>query len=288
MSDTVVQGADTAPVQAKVYKPMTIAELKEQGKEAQIMVPDAFHFVKSQTVTDEKSGRVFSLQFNKSLRQVLEIRHKHKGAQLELAETQEIVAFWTKREADRAVEHEEKREERNKLLDLKRDETYPDEKDVCFFQSCRKEFEPMQRFKLIWDDEANALKYPYERQISKITDEEILMGNYKVVDTRDDEMVPAGTGTPKSVPLCQDCAKLVGAESYTFAGGKAEEEKAIAARQNVKDRAQEISRARQSLVRGDGTPRFQGGSAADDMARTADYLANRRNKRDFRGGRDRR
>ena len=129
-----------------------------------------------------------------------------------------------------------------------------------------------------------------KRVISRLTNEDVVLGNFKVVDTNEaNDIVQAGQGKPTVIGLCKECAPAIGGESYTHEAAVAARDQAANERASFHSKVDRAAAIRKSLLRPDGSPRIQGGaSAAEDMAATANLLANRRGKRDFRGGRDRR
>lgn len=202
-----------------------------------------------------------------NLRKWLITRAREMGKQLDNAAAQERkVAFF-------ASEAKQK-DEYDKLIDLQTDADSP-EKDGAVCIVCDGDFKPMSLF-FVRDG---------QRVISKITNEPVRIGNYKLAKVNEAGEIDPEKGMLTIVPCCKYCSKDVGGESYTYANAKSALEEAKAEKEADQDRAKKGMLLRKSLVRPDGSPRFDSGDASDDMDKAASYAASRRNKGNIRGTR---
>ena len=208
------------------------------------------------------------LEFDRQFRTWQMTEAKKLGHQLNSAATQALKKRWQ-------VTNQKMQDDYKELLDLHTDETSPNKDGVEVCVVCKVEFEPKSLF-LLRDG---------QRVISKITQEPVRIGNYKILRlNKEGEIDPTGERT--IAPACRDCSRDIGGESYTYENAQAaikEADDELAAQQN---HMKKVELARKSLTRPDGSHRFNDGeSASEDMDRASRLLDSRRQKGKFQGRR---
>ncbi len=231
---------------------VTLEEFSVKFPEASPVTPAAIQTLESQ-----------GQRYNPELRKWLVTRSKTSSQQLTNEEAQRVkVEFFTLRAKTD--------EERKALLDLLPDASSPNKDgENCFV--CKKQFKPMSLFLVV-----NGQRLPLNMPVR--------IGNYKLAKVNGQGEV-AEDGQVAIIPTCRDCSRVVGAESYTYDSATTAIQKAETEKQEMLNVATRAVSLRKTLTRPDGSKRFEGSSAAEDIDATARFLQARREKANFRGGR---